>query len=166
MLSPASNARLNAVYPPLAALVRQLAEQLLSDGIQIIVAQAMRTVAEQDALYAQGRTAPGRIVTNARGGHSYHNFGLAVDLAPLAADGSVNWNASHPAWKRMEEAGVALGMTSGANWTRIVDAPHFQVTGRFPEAGPDDELRAILASDGLGAVWRAVSDSRGDGWAG
>lgn len=164
MLSPTSNARLDQLYPPLAKAVRTLAETLASEGIRILVVQGLRTVAEQDALFARGRTAPGSIVTNAAGGHSWHNFGLAVDLAPLAPDGTIDWNSGHPQWKRMEAVGVSLGLTSGANWKRLVDAPHFQISGRFPEAAPDDEVRALMQDGGMGEVWKAVSDSRGGEW--
>jgi hypothetical protein len=53
-------------------------------------------------------------------------------------------------------AGVDMGLVSGANWLRFVDAPHFQMTGDFPENAPDDKARELLASGGLRAVWDAV----------
>jgi len=53
----------------------------------------LRTHAEQDKLYAQGRTVKGSIVTNARGGQSYHNYGLAIDICLLSKDGTkVSWD--------------------------------------------------------------------------
>jgi peptidoglycan L-alanyl-D-glutamate endopeptidase CwlK len=156
-----SCARLAMVYKPLADKIMQMAEMLEGEGIVIRVVQGSRTWAEQDALYAQGRTAAGKVVTNAKGGYSYHNFGLAVDCGPMLADDSnIDWNAAHPAWKRMEAVGVSLGLVSGANWIRLVDAPHFQLTGRFPEGAPDDEIRALAQSpEGLQAVWDAVTAS-------
>src|ERR1019366_5531638 len=78
----ASEERLQLVCPQLADKVRQMAENLANQNIDIRVTQGLRTYAEQDALYAQGRTTPGRIVTNAKGGYSYHCFGLAIDCAP------------------------------------------------------------------------------------
>jgi peptidoglycan L-alanyl-D-glutamate endopeptidase CwlK len=139
-----SETRLQQVNPALASKIHALAAQLLTEGIVIIVMQGMRTWAEQDALYAQGRTTPGKIVTNAKGGQSYHNLGCAVDCAPLNPDKSVDWNANHPQWKCMEELGVSLGLVSGANWVRLVDAPHFQLTGRFPVGAPNDEARQLF----------------------
>ncbi|SVE43245.1 uncharacterized protein METZ01_LOCUS496099, partial [marine metagenome] len=47
---------------------------------ELFVVHTLRTYAEQDDLYEQGRTEPGKIVTNARGGKSWHNFGLAIDF--------------------------------------------------------------------------------------
>jgi peptidoglycan LD-endopeptidase CwlK len=156
-----SAARLAMVYPDLAEKVMQMDEMLEQEGIVIRVVQGLRTWQEQDKLYAQGRTESGKVVTNAPGGHSYHNFGLAVDCAPFMAgdEQALDWNAAHPSWKRMEAVGVSLGLVSGANWIRLVDAPHFQLTGRFPEAGPDDELRQIWRDGGNGAVWMAVEGS-------
>jgi len=158
-----SEARLQNVYPRLADKVRQMADMLASEGIYIRVVQGLRTWQEQQALYAQGRTQPGKIVTNAAGGYSHHNFGLAADCCPseFAPDQPFNpdWNSSHPNWKRMEAVAVSLGMTSGANWKRIIDAPHFQITGGFPESAPTDEMRKIFRDHGIEAVWAEVEKS-------
>jgi D-alanyl-D-alanine carboxypeptidase len=151
-----SEIRLQDIYPRLADLTRQLAAELRAEGTYIRVVQGLRTSAVQDALYAQGRTEPGKIVTNARGGYSWHCMGLAIDCAPMLPDGSVDWNAGHPAWKRMETLGVALGLTSGATWIRIVDAPHFQLTGPWPAAAPTDVVRELLRQGGLAMVWRQL----------
>jgi len=155
----ASQTRLAQVYPRLADLIEKLSTRCILEGFYITVAQGLRTVEEQQALYEQGRTTPGKIVTNAQGGHSWHNFGLAVDCYPEDSDGKVDWNADHPHWKTMERIGVSLGLTSGANWVRIVDAPHFQITGRFPVGAPDDEVRELYKQGGLQAVWDAVEAS-------
>lgn len=156
LMNPHSEKLLSEVHPMLAARIQAIASNLATQGITIIVVQGLRTVEQQDALYAQGRTTSGKIVTNAKGGQSWHNYGLAVDCAPENPDGSIDWNASHPTWKAMEKAGVDMGLTSGANWLRFVDAPHFQMTGDFPENAPDDRARELLASGGLRAVWDAV----------
>jgi peptidoglycan L-alanyl-D-glutamate endopeptidase CwlK len=153
-----SEQRLAQVFPGLASKIQQLAAQLEDEGILIRVVQGLRTVEEQDALYAQGRTAPGKIVTNCRGGNSYHNFGLAVDCVPSVPGDTYipDWNAQHPTWKRMEELAAALGLQVGAQWRSFPDAPHFQINGRFPVGAPDDELRQIFQGGGLSAVWASL----------
>jgi peptidoglycan L-alanyl-D-glutamate endopeptidase CwlK len=160
-LDSISEQRLAKVYPVLAHKIQQLAAHLEDEGTLIRVTQGLRTVEEQDALFAQGRTAPGKIVTNCEGGHSYHNYGLAVDCVPsLPGDSYIpDWNAQHPTWKRMEELGGELGLTVGALWRSFPDAPHFQLSGRFPIGAPDDELRQIFQDGGLEAVFAAVSAS-------
>ena len=154
-----SEQRLVGIYPVLAEKIRQIAQELQPEGIWIRVTQALRTIEEQDALYAQGRTAPGRIVTNCQGGHSYHNYGLAVDCVPsLPGDSYIpDWNADHPTWKRMEELGKELGLTVGAQWRSFPDAPHFQISGKYPVGAPNDELRRIFQDGGFEAVFAAVS---------
>ena len=147
-----SEQRLSEVYPGLATLVREMAAQLEAEGIDIRVTQSLRTVAEQEALYAEGRTQPGSIVTDARAGYSWHNFGLAVDVAPLTPQG-VDWNTSHPVWIHIVDVGVHCGLVAGAEFRTFPDWPHFQLTGRFPVT-PDDEARLILANRGIGAVWQ------------
>jgi peptidoglycan L-alanyl-D-glutamate endopeptidase CwlK len=157
-----SEGRLKQVFPALAAKVREMADVLAKDGFAIRVVQGLRTWAEQDALYAAGRTAPGKIVTNCPGGRSYHNFGLAVDLVPSTRGPGEpfdpDWNAAHPAWKRMEEIGVSVGLVAGAQWRSFPDAPHFQLTGRFPVGSPSQEVAALYHRGSLQAIWDAVSD--------
>ncbi len=72
------------------------------EGLGLLVTQGLRTWAEQDALYAKGRTIPpiGKlfVVTKARGGQSWHNFGLAFDIVVLDALGKNDWDISHPGW--------------------------------------------------------------------
>lgn len=156
-----SESRLSQVYPILADKIRQMAVQLQAQNILIRVVQGLRTSAQQDALYAQGRTQPGNVVTNCPGGHSYHNFGLAVDCVPSINGFEMlyapDWNASHPAWKAMIAAGEGLGLVSGSQWPTFPDYPHFQLTGRFPDGAPDDELRQIASTQGLQAVWNEVT---------
>lgn len=154
-----SELRLSLVYPGLAQKVRDMAAQLEEEAIDIRVTQGLRTMAEQDALYAQGRTSTGSIVTNAAAGTSWHNFGLAVDVVPLTPHG-VDWDVSHPVWRRIVAVGSSLGLVAGAEWRTFPDWPHFQLPGRFP-ASPSDEARTILATRGLAGVWEAAFSESG-----
>lgn len=67
-------------------------------GLTFLCVQGLRTFAQQQALYNQGRTTAGNIVTKAKAGQSYHNYGLAIDIVPYNYDGvTLNWeyNFSH-----------------------------------------------------------------------
>jgi peptidoglycan LD-endopeptidase CwlK len=163
-----SQDRLKLVYPKLATKIYQLSTLLALEDIYITVAQGLRAGDYQHSLWLKGRNPDGSyidpihhkgVVTNADAGHSWHEMGVAVDCDILNKDGSIDWNAEHPTWKRMEALGVSLGLTSGANWIRIVDAPHFQITGRFPVGAPNDEVRELYKSGGLLAVWTAIEAS-------
>lgn len=146
-----SESRLQAVNPALAALVRNLAAVL---PFPFRVTQGLRTWPEQDALYAQGRTLPGAVVTEARGGQSWHNFGCAVDLVPMTPQ--PDWNVMHPVWQQMVAAGKELGLYSGSDFVCLKDYPHFQLTGRFPVT-PDAEARQIYLQQGAQAFWNEVN---------
>lgn len=92
-------------------------------GIKTRVTDGYRTVEEQDALYAKGRTAEGQKVTNARGGYSNHNFGLAIDIVPME-NGKPNYNSSQ--YPLLGRIGESVGLEWGGRFKSIVDMPHFQ----------------------------------------
>ena len=156
-MDPISEQRLSQINPFLAAKVRALTDSLARAGVTIRVVQALRTWDQQAALYAQGRTGPGAIVTKCVSGNSWHNFGLAVDVAPFTNDGVhaypvPDWNSAHPCWKQMEDAARGAGFVCGADFRTFPDNPHLQLTGRFP-VNPDDEVRQLFKDGGVQAVW-------------
>lgn len=110
--------------------VRALAELFLvkcgDAGIKVCITQTLRDKEFQDKLYAKGRTTSGSIVTNAKGGSSYHNYGLAFDFVPLNAAGKPDWNSKH--WQTCGKIGKALGLEWGGDFTKLKDMPHFQYT--------------------------------------
>ncbi len=144
------------VHPGLASRCRSMIELCAHGGVAIQVTQGLRTWQEQDALYAKGRTiAPiGKqfIVTNAKGGSSFHNFGLAFDIVVIDAIGKADWDATHPAWTRAAEIGKSVGLEWGGDWKSFKDRPHFQYTGGLGLV----ECRKLFPS-GLEAIWAKVS---------
>jgi peptidoglycan L-alanyl-D-glutamate endopeptidase CwlK len=156
-----SLARLSEVHPILKDKILKMEEILQEEAIALVVSEGLRPWSVQDALYQRGRilqdgiwvvTSPQDVVTNAPPGHSWHQFGLAVDCEPEVKLGQVDWNPQHPQWLRMEELGRSLGLVSGADWLRIKDAPHFQLTGQFP-VSPNDEVRQLFADAGMETIW-------------
>ncbi len=131
-----SGAHLTGLHPVILAATTALIERCYTRGIPIIITQGLRTIEEQDVLYAQGRSKPGNIVTNAKGGTSYHNYGLAIDFALLMPDGSsVSWDLKRDGdgdkiadWTEAVQEAKALGFEWGGDFTSIKDAPHFQMS--------------------------------------
>jgi len=119
--------KLQGIHPVVADKARQLITKAYNEGIYVVITQGFRSVEEQNELYAQGRTKPGKIVTNAKGGYSYHNFGLAFDFALMNPDGSISWNVDAK-WKRVAAIGKSLGLEWGGDWRSFKDYPHFQYT--------------------------------------
>jgi len=147
--------RLGQLHPVLAARGRAMIDLCSHEGISILVTQALRTWEEQDGLYAKGRTGDpiGKkyIVTNAKGGSSYHNFGLAFDIVILDAIGKADWDTAHPGWKAAAEAGKSVGLEWGGDWKSFKDLPHFQYTAGITLA----ECRELYAG-GLQQIWDRV----------
>jgi len=79
-------------------------------------------------LYAQGRTAPGKIVTNAKAGDSWHNWRCAVDVVPLV-NGKADWDGSHPVWAEIGRLGKEAGLEWAGEWKSFKELAHFQYTG-------------------------------------
>ena len=141
-----------------AALVQKCAEQ----GLQIKIGETYRTIAEQDALYAQGRTKPGTIVTNARGSsyRSFHQWGTAFDI--YRADGRGAYYDADGFFSRVGAVGVALGLEWGGNWKSIQDKPHFQL----PDWGSGtSRIRALYATpEAFMATWEKETENLPEGW--
>ncbi|WP_410514558.1 M15 family metallopeptidase [Paenibacillus sp. BR2-3] len=158
-----SAARLDGLHPVLLAVTNELIQRSYAKGVPILITQGMRTIAEQNALYAQGRSKPGPIVTNARGGTSYHNYGLAVDFALLLPDGNaVSWDINRDGekdktadWSEVVEEAKKLGFEWGGDWTSFKDYPHLQMTfglsidelraGKHPSAQQINEVLSRLS---------------------
>lgn len=119
----------------LAPAIRPKVDQFLAScraaGIDVLVTSTLRTLEEQAALYAQGRSAAGPIVTRAKPGSSAHNFGLAVDVVPIV-NGKPEWtfNYMHPSptWDKVGRLGRLAGLEwFGAPGAPYIEACHFQL---------------------------------------
>jgi peptidoglycan L-alanyl-D-glutamate endopeptidase CwlK len=126
------------LHPDLQPLCITWLAECQERQVAAILTNTYRSPAEQDALYAQGRTAPGRIVTNARGGQSQHNFTLpggkpaskAFDFAIKRRDGSLIWDINSPEWKAAVAIGKNLGLVWGGDFKSIHDYCHFQLPAK------------------------------------
>lgn len=127
------------LLPEVQPLARALVQKSAANGITIKIISGLRTYAEQDALYAQGRTSPGKKVTNARGGYSNHNFGIAFDVGVFSGN---SYLPESPKYKAVGVLGMDIGLEWGGNWKSIVDQPHFQLR---PSWAADMNERDMLA---------------------
>lgn len=144
-----SLARLAEVHPELSRRVQSLASQL---DFPLRVTAGIRTVAQQDTLYNQGRTTPGPVVTNAKGTESNHVLGLAVDVCPMdLADEHPDWNSSDASWQRIVALAAPCGLRDGVSWR---DEPHLELA-EVPEV-PTGETQRLYADKGVQAVWEEI----------
>ena len=126
---------IQTLQPPVQPIALSFLERCEAAGIPCSIVQGTRTFEEQQALYDKGRTTPGKPVTKARPGDSYHQYGLAFDVVPNAYKNLPEWNPTGPAWKTIGEIGESLGLTWGGRWLSP-DEPHFELN-----AAPINELK-------------------------
>jgi len=136
-----SEKNIGTLLPEVQPIARALVQKAAANGIQIKIISGLRSYEQQDALYAQGRTAPGPKVTNARGGYSNHNFGIAFDVGVFSGN---SYLPESPKYKAVGVLGMDLGLEWGGNWTSVVDQPHFQLRPTWASALSEKEMLAEL----------------------
>ncbi len=118
---------LKDLHPEFLPTVGHFLDDIKTLGIDLIVTCTLRSNFEQAVLYAQGRTAPGKIVTRAQPGQSAHNWGLAIDVVPVV-NGKPCWEDNNPVWQEIGSIGLARGMEwYGVPGAAFHELPHFQM---------------------------------------
>lgn len=131
--------RIQQLHPAVRAEMHQIISECdlaLNGKAKIRITQGLRTLQEQNNLYALGRTLPGQKVTNAKGGQSVHNYGFAVDIC-LVIDGKTapwdtvkDWDNDQIAdWYECVKIFAKYGWDWGGNWKKFKDLPHFDKRG-------------------------------------
>lgn len=141
---------ISKLEPRFAEKVMDFLEIARESGLNVDALAGIRTFKEQDALYAQGRSKPGKKVTNAKGGQSWHNYGLAVDIV-FKVNGTWSWDEANP-WSKLGMIGQQHGLEWGGAWKTSKDRPHFQYTGGLSIK----EAMLTYAEGGLERVWQEV----------
>lgn len=146
MIDAASKNRIMKLHPSVRVEVANILEEINTKHLKGIskcmITQGLRTFAEQDALYAQGRTKPGKKVTNAKGGQSVHNYGFAVDIA-LGIDRNGDGKFEEVIWDTRKDFDADMqsdwmecvavfkrfGWSWGGDFKSFKDMPHFEKKG-------------------------------------
>lgn len=115
------------LVPELQKKCNTFIEMCKAQGIDVLITSTYRDFESQNALYSQGRTTPGRVVTNAKGGSSFHNFRVAFDFVPI-----VNGKAVWDDLKLFAKCGVigkSCGLEWAGDWKSFKEYAHFQLPG-------------------------------------
>ncbi|MFK9090826.1 M15 family metallopeptidase [Bacillus salipaludis] len=122
------------LHPIVKERSNQLIQQAADKGIVIVITDGFRNAEDQDRLYEKGRSTEGNIVTYAKGGESYHNFGLAIDFALKTPSGNVVWDMQYDGnkngkadWTEVVNMAKALGFEWGGDWAQFKDYPHLEM---------------------------------------
>lgn len=107
-------------------------DKALTGKAKIRITQGLRTIEEQNLMYAQGRTLPGKKITNAKGGQSVHNYGFAVDICLIIDEKEASWDTAKDwdndkiaDWYECVKIFAKYGWEWGGNWKTFKDLPHF-----------------------------------------
>ena len=133
-----SLSRISLLHPKLVSEAINILEEVdeaLSGKAFCRITQTLRTFKEQDDLYAQGRTKPGKIVTNARGGQSNHNYGLSCDFCLIVNGKEISWDTKKDYdgdliadWMEVVAVFKKYKWSWGGDWRTFVDLPHVEKT--------------------------------------
>jgi peptidoglycan L-alanyl-D-glutamate endopeptidase CwlK len=122
------------LHPVVAAKKDELVALSKNVGIDVVITDDFRSTDEQNALYRKGRNDEGAIVTQVKGGQSYHNYGLAIDFALGAPGGKVLWDLEYDGnrngksdWMEVVTIAKQLGFSWGGDWANFRDYPHLQM---------------------------------------
>jgi peptidoglycan LD-endopeptidase CwlK len=113
--------------PRVSAMCHKFISECAKVGIDILITSTYRDYESQNTLYAQGRTAPGKKVTNAKGGQSWHNYKLAFDFVPLV-NGKAQWNDLN-LFTRCANVAELVGLEWAGRWKTFKELAHCQWTG-------------------------------------
>ncbi|MBS4213886.1 M15 family metallopeptidase [Bacillus sp. FJAT-29953] len=122
------------LHPVVKERANLLIQQAAKKGIVVVITDGFRSAEEQDSLYEQGRTTEGAVVTHAKGGESYHNYGLAIDFALKTPSGDVVWDREYDRngnsksdWTEVVQMAKKLGFEWGGDWAKFKDYPHLEM---------------------------------------
>jgi peptidoglycan L-alanyl-D-glutamate endopeptidase CwlK len=119
---------LDDLIPPAKERVERFLSLCKDNDIDLLVTSTYRDNESQQALYEQGRTTAGKVVTNAKAGDSWHNWRCAVDVVPMV-NGKPNWDGLHPVWDQIGTLGEQAGLEWAGRWRTFKELAHFQYTG-------------------------------------
>ena len=140
-VDPRSEKYIATLLPEVRPMARALVQKAAAVGIRIKVISGFRTYEEQATLYAQGRTEPGKVVTNARPGYSNHNFGIAFDIGVFEGN---SYLPESPKYQALGALGIDIGLEWGGSWKAFFDAPHFQLRPAWATDMTEKQLLAEL----------------------
>lgn len=131
--------RIEKLHPSVRNEMKKIIENCnasLTGKAQVRITQSLRTFEEQDVLYQQGRTKPGKKITNAKAGKSIHNYGFAVDICLIINGNTASWDAAKDwdndqiaDWYECVKIFAIHGWEWGGNWKTFKDLPHFEKRG-------------------------------------
>lgn len=136
-IDKATQGKIDIAHPDLRDELEEIITKINRDTLKgpakVRITHSLRTIEEQNELYAQGRTKPGKRVTNAKGGDSYHNYAIAVDIVLIINGNTASWDVKkdwdkdkQADWMEVVKVFKDYGWTWGGDFRTFKDMPHFE----------------------------------------
>lgn len=139
---------LNTLHPYVKHLAKLFLQECINEDIEVKIISTYRTIDEQDELYSLGRSIPGAITTNIKGGYSHHNYGLAFDALPV-----IDGNTTKDREDILNKMGIiakSLGLTWGGEFKNgFYEPEHFEWAGEFSIPKAKKKKRYLTSSFSL-----------------
>lgn len=144
------------LYPVFRKTLLDMLADMQCNGYTFIITDGYRGEAQQNLLYAKGRTVPGPKVTNARWGSSPHGLGIAADIA-RQVDGKISWKDDH--YAVIGKFASQHGLVWGGDWASLKDKPHLELD--IAKLGLTlRDLFSVYKTSGLSCVWKLLDTAR------
>lgn len=118
------------LHPELQIIAAEFEKRCKASGLNVLITETYRSKQEQDAIYAQGRTTPGNIVSNAKYPLSPHCWGVAFDFCRNVRGSE--YDDSDGFFRKCGEIGKSLGLFWGGDFKSFVDKPHLELKKFLP----------------------------------
>jgi peptidoglycan L-alanyl-D-glutamate endopeptidase CwlK len=118
--------KLEDLHPKVQQMCKEFIQKCSKEGIDVLITSTYRDFESQNELYSQGRTKPGKKVTNAKAGQSFHNFRVAFDFVPII-NGKAQWS-DLSLFKKCGEIAKSVGLEWAGDWKTFKEYAHCQFT--------------------------------------
>ena len=142
------------LHPELVPICHEFVRRCKAAGLNVLVTETLRTKAEQDAIYAQGRTKPGVIISNAPYPKSPHCWGVAFDFCRNVK--GKEYDDSDGFFAACGAIGKALGLTWGGDWKSFRDKPHLELKKYMPGSSTRWLIQTYGTPEAFFKTWTAA----------
>lgn len=150
------------LHPELQEIVKEFESKCKAAGLNVLITETFRTKAEQDALYAKGRTAPGKIVTNCKYPTSPHCWGVAFDFCRNVR--GREYDDSDDFFRKCGEIGKKLGLFWGGDFRSFTDKPHLELKKYLPNNSVKTLQAKYGTPEGFIETWKGEANMSYEKW--
>lgn len=151
---------LSLVHPKLQKIIPQIIAECANKGLPVLITDGWRSKAEQESIYAQGRTKPGVIVSQVNYPYSAHNWGIAFDFCRNVK--GKEYDDSDNFFARVAAITKPYGLDWGGDWKNFTDKPHMQLREYMPGNSLSQLIKIYGDPETFKKSWKKVEFEMSD----